>query len=191
MDLAQTAAPSRWAKAVRFIGPIMLVLGVIVLVSRLTGNHGEAPTPPQLATDTPTADQSALTPAARKVAEKFVLTAVAGKKIGDSWALLDPTYPGKSDFSSRADWVAASKGEGLPLVPAGYAFERKDVSMRVKGVYPGSMDLTVVIIPTDKTNFRARSFDLSLKRHGSGDNPRWLVDYWMTDYDAPVRGEPK
>ena len=191
MDLAQTAPPSRWAKALRFAGVALLVLGVIVLVSRLTGNHGQAPTPPQLAEATPTVDQGALTPAARAVADRFVMTAVAGKKIGDSWALLDPTYPGKSDFRSRADWVAASKGEGLPLVPTGYAFERKDVTMTVKGVYPGSMDLTVVIVPTDKKNFRARSFDLSLKRHGSGDNPRWLVDYWMTDYQAGKPAAPK
>lgn len=190
--LAQTAPTSRWVKAGRTVGPILLVIGIIVfVVARFTGNGGEAPSAAQFAPTEAKVDQGALTPAARDVAEKFVMTAVTGKDPGAAWPLLDRTFPGKSDFRSQRQWAAAAKGEGLPLVPAGYAFDKDGVKITVNRVFPNSLDLTVVIIPNDRKNQRAKGFDLSLVRHGSGDRTRWLVDYWMTNYVSPVRGEPK
>ena len=111
---------------------------------------------------------------------------VAGKNYGASWDVIDPTYPGKSDFT-KASWSKAK--DGLPVVPTGYPFKPQDIRLSVKDVYPGGVDLEAVIIP--RNTARAQTFDMSLKDHGAGAKPRWLVDYWMTAYTPGFRAEPK
>jgi hypothetical protein len=59
----------------------------------------------------------------------------------------------------------------------------------VKDVYTGGIDLEVVIIP--RNTARVQTFTMSLKDHGEGANPRWLIDYWMTAYKPGFRAEPK
>lgn len=166
----------------------MLAVGVIVfVVARFTGEASDKPLPPgpntQVAAE---ADQKAFTPALREVADKFILTAVARKNPAAAWDLLDPTFPGKSDFT-KASWAKA-KGD-LPVVPTGYPFEASDVRYSVEQVFPGTVVLDVVIIP--RNDARTQRFQLSLKRNGSGASERWLVDYWMTRYVPGVLANPE
>jgi len=165
-------------------GFAVLVAGVVLLVVQLTGTGSEKPLPLVPRVNEPVADQSALTPDVRRVANAFIMTAVARKNTGASWDLLDPTYSSKAEFT-KAIWA---KGD-IPVVPAGYPFRREDVTLSVKGVYPDSILLDVLIIP--RNDARAKTFDLSLKAHGSGTNGGWLVDYWMTNYDQGVYTPPK
>jgi hypothetical protein len=182
--LAQAARPSRLGGVARALFPIAVAIAVIVfLVVRFTGQGVEA-LPPQAPPPTVNADPKALTPEARAVAKTFVTTAVARKDVGSSWALLDPGYDGKSEYT-KTTWA---KGD-IPVVPAGYPFRADGVKLSVKAVYPGSLLLTVLVLPSNSA--RAKTFDLSLKRHGSGARARWLVDYWMTDYKAGFRDQAK
>ena len=95
-----------WRNVLRYAGPVVLAVGVVVfLVARFTGNASEKPLPALPNTQVAnTADQKALTPEIRQVADKFILTAVARKNVGESWAVLDPTFPGKADFT-KASWA--------------------------------------------------------------------------------------
>ena len=169
----------------RFAGPAVLAVGVIVfLVARFTGNATDKPLPP--APNTPVAakaDQKALTPAIEKVADRFIQTAVARKNVGASWEVLDPEFPGKSEFT-KATWA---KGN-IPVVPTGYPFRPQDVRYSVESVFPGTVVLDVIIIPTNDA--RTQRFTLSVKQHGSGASERWLVDYWMTRYVPGVKALP-
>lgn len=162
----------------------MLAAALVFLVVHLTGTGSDKPLPAVPRVTEPVADQSALTPDVRRVANAFVMTAVARQNTGASWELLDPTYSGKSDFT-KATWA---KGN-IPVIPAGYPFKQEDVTLTVKGVYPDSILLDTLIIP--RNDARAKTFDLSLKAHGSGANRGWLVDYWMTNHDNGVPGPPK
>ena len=85
----------------------------------------------------------------------------------------------------QGNWA---KGD-IPVIPAGYPFRQEDVKLTVKSVYPNSILLDTLIIP--RNDARAKTFDLSLKAHGSGANRGWLVDYWMTNHDNGVPGPPK
>ena len=175
--------PTRRA-ALQLAGVAVLIAGVVSLVVHFAGTGSEKPLPLVPSASEPTADQSALTPDVRRVANAFVMTAVARQNTGASWELLDPTYSGKSEYT-KADW---SKGN-IPVIPAGYPFRQEDVKLSVKGVFPGSILLDVLIIPRNEA--RAKTFDLSLKARRSGANRGWLVDYWMTNYDAGVYTAPK
>ena len=167
----------------------MLAIGVIVfIVARFTGQGESEKALPAAPGATPVAakaDQKALTPEIRAVANKFILTVVAGKNYGAAWDVIDPTYPGKSEYT-KASW---SKADGLPVVPTGYPFRPQDVKMEVKSVYPGGIDLETTIIPSNTA--RVQTFQMSLKDHGADAKRRWLVDYWMTAYKPGFRAEPK
>jgi hypothetical protein len=170
--------------ALQLAGLAVLVAGVVALVVHFTGTGSVKPLPPAPGVNEPVADQSALTPDARQVANAFIMTAVARRNTGASWELLDPTYEGKSEFT-KATWA---KGD-IPVIPTGYPFRQEDVTLTVKDVYPRSIMLEALIIP--RNNARATTFDLSLKAHGSDANRGWLVDYWMTGHDNGVPGSPK
>jgi hypothetical protein len=177
-----------WRNVVRFAGPAVLAVGVIVfVVARWTGDSaGEKALPPgpNAPVARSTADQKALTPAIRQIADRFIQTAVARKDTAASWDLIDPTFPSKSEFT-RATWA---KGD-IPVVPTGYPFKAEGVRYSVEAVFPGTVVLDVVIIPTNKA--RTQRFQLSVKRHGSGAGERWLVDYWMTRYVPGVLANPQ
>lgn len=175
-----------WRNVLRFAGPAVLAVGVVVfLVARFTGEASDKPLPAAPNTQVAnTADQKALTPEIRSVADKFILTAVARKNVGESWAVVDPTFPGKSDFT-KASWA---KGE-IPVIPTGYPFKASDVRYSVEAVYPDTVELDVVIIPRNKA--RTQRFKLSVRRNGSGAGERWLVDYWMTRYVPGVLANPE
>ncbi len=171
----------------------MLAIGVIVfIVARFTGQGETEKALPAAPNATPVAakpDQKALTPEIRQVANKFILTVVAGKNYGAAWDVIDPTYPGKSEYT-KASWSKAEvSGEGLPVVPTGYPFRPQDVRLSVKNTYPGGIDLEATIIPTSTA--RVQTFMMSLKDHGANAKKRWLVDYWMTAYKPGFRAEPK
>ena len=178
-----------WRNVLRFVGPAVLAIGVIVfIVARFTGQGESEKALPAAPNDTPAAanpDQKALTPDMRSVANKFILTVVAGKNYGAAWDVTDPTYPGKSEYT-KASW---SKADALTVVPTGYPFRPQDVKLSVKNVYPGGIDLEATIIPTSTA--RPQTFQMSLKDHGQGAKPRWLVDYWMTAYKPGIRANPK
>ena len=170
--------------ALQLAGSVVLVAALVFLVVHLTGTGSDKPLPAVPRVAEPVADQSALTPDVRRVATAFVMTAVARQNTGASWELLDPTYSGKSEYT-KATWA---KGD-IPVVPTGYPFRQEDVKLSVKGVYPDSILLDALIIP--RNHARAKTFDLSLKAHGSGANRGWLVDYWMTNYEAGRKQPPK
>jgi hypothetical protein len=176
-----------WRNVLRFAGPAVLAIGVVVfIVARFAGEGSNDKALPA-APNVPVAaepDQKALTPEIRQVADRFILTAVARKNTGESWGLLDPTFPGKSEFT-KATWA---KGD-IPVVPAGYPFLKKDVRYSVEEVYPGTVVLDVVIIP--RNDARTQRFQLSVKQNGSGASERWLVDYWMTRYVPGVLANPE
>jgi hypothetical protein len=184
---------SLWRNVLRYAGPAVLAIGVIVfIVARFTGQGETEKALPAAPGATPVAakaDQKALTPEIRQVANKFILSVVAGKNYGAAWDVTDPTYPGKSDYT-KASWTKAGvTDEGLPVVPTGYPFKPQDVRLSVKNVYPGGVDLEAIIIP--RNTARVQTFDMSLKDHGAGAKRRWLVDYWMTAYTPGFRAEPK
>jgi hypothetical protein len=170
-----------WRTALWALGPIVLAAGVLVFfAARWTddGNtaksSGALPAVPE-APAAPKVDQT-IDPAAKSVASKFIATAVTRENTGDSWALLDPAYMGKEEYT-KTSWA---KGD-IPVIP--YPADVDRSRFRVAARQGNELTLEVGLFPKEGDTTRPATFDLVLKKHG----PRWLVEYWSTAYTPPVR----
>jgi hypothetical protein len=175
-----------WRTALWAIGPVVLGIGVLVfLISHYSGGSSSnepLPAAPTQPTGTPV--QASLDKEARQVAGKWILTAVARKNTGASWELLDPTYPGKNDYT-KASWA---KGD-IPVIPASFPVTNLEIArFNVTQSFPDQITVEVALIPK---RGKPEIFELGLRRRGEGDARRWLVDYWMTRYRPGVRAEPE
>jgi hypothetical protein len=108
---------------------------------------------------------------ARLVAGKFILTAVARRNLGASWKYVHPAL--KAGYTLR-EW---RQGE-IPIVP--YPIGGLDQArFRVDYNQGDTIQLKVALIPKKGVDVDAATFDLGLRRVGTRENTRWLVDYWM------------
>jgi hypothetical protein len=177
-----------WRSLLWAAGPIALAIGVIVfLVDHYSEPSGSNTPPPALQEEPNAPAANVVNPKvfdkeARDVAGKFILTAVARKNTGASWALLDPTYPSREGFT-KATWA---KGD-IPVVPFPGA-ENADARFNVTYSSPKQLTVEVALVPRGKGE--PAVFELGLRRRGTGENQRWLVDYWMTRYRAGVLPDP-
>jgi len=120
--------------------------------------------------------------AARVVAGKFILTAVARKKLGESWQYIHPDL--RAGYTLR-EW----KTGNIPIVP--YPIDgMEQARFRIDHKQPNLIQLKVALIPKKGADVDAAIFDLGLRRVGSGENARWLVDYWMPFYTPPIQDVP-
>jgi hypothetical protein len=118
------------------------------------------------------------------VAEKFLNTAVARRHVGDSWELIDPTFPGKEEYT-RATWA---KGD-IPVVP----FPVADAKYRIDYSYRNELGLRVALFAPKGNKTRAAVFDIELRRSRQGGDRRWLIDSFMPagGADAASFGVPR
>ena len=150
---------------------VLAVGSVLLLVTLLREEDPPGPVPAQ---PTFTSQQTAVSqvePEARKVAGKFILTAVARKNIDQSWAI---THPDMRAGFTRREWA---RGD-LPVVP----YEVSSISearFRVDALEKNMVQLDVALLPKEATPAtKAGVFKIGLVAVGTGDNRRWLVDYW-------------
>jgi len=108
---------------------------------------------------------------ARRVATRFIQTAVARENLGEAWTLVGPNLRGGL---TRAQWVTGNN----PVVP--YPIERLDVApYKIDGSYTKSALIEVALLPRKNAGVRAQVFFLELKKVGAGTESRWVVDNWV------------
>ena len=127
-------------------------------------------TPPQV--------KAPLTQEARRVAMRFIQTAVAREHLHEAWTLVGPNLRGGM---TKEQWVT---GEN-PVVP--YPIDKLEVApYKVDESYETSALLEVALLPRKGAGVRAQVFFLELKRLGTGKNARWVVDNWVPRASAVV-----
>ena len=168
-----------WLSAAVFVG------GLVVFLATRTGSETEERTTaaqpaaqPQARKQTP----ATLDAAAREVAGKFILTAVARTDLAASYELVHPDL--RQGFT-LAQWKT---GE-IPIVPSEVA-SIEQARFRVEEAYPNELLIEVALIPKQGSNGRAAVFQLGLKDTASGAARRWLVDYWMPRWSPPIPAAP-
>lgn len=167
-----------------FAGIVVLAVGSLVLLVTLLKEpdpKGALPAQPTFPSEERPLAQ--LDPEARKVAGKFILTAVARRNIDDSWAI---THPSLRAGFTRKEWA---RGE-LPIQP----YEVTSISearFRVDAVSKNLIQLDVALLPKAGTDQVAGVFKIGLVAVGTGENRRWLVDYWGPSGTAPIRSAPR
>lgn len=122
-------------------------------------------------------------PKAREVAGRFILTAVARKRVGDSWSIVHPSF--RAGFTKR-EWA---RGEiPVPPFPVSSVDEAR---FRVDYLSKDMVQLDVALIPKPGSRVKAEVFKIGLVAVGDGERRRWLVDYWMPVWEAARPTDPR
>lgn len=112
-----------------------------------------------------------LSPEARRVAVRFVQTAVAREHLDEAWELVGPNLRGGL---TRKQWLT---GE-IPVVP--YPLQKLDVApYKIDASFTTSALLEIALLPRKGSGIRAQVFFLELKKVGHGKNAHWVVDNWV------------
>ena len=115
-------------------------------------------------------------PEARRVAGRFILSAVARHDLGASY---DLTHPELRNGFTRAQWRTGN----IPVIP----FPASDLdfaSFKVEYSFPSEIVLEVLLVPAG-TDVKPASFFIGLKRIGGKDGP-WRVYYWAPNAKPAV-----
>ena len=115
---------------------------------------------------------------ARRVAVRFIQTAVARENLEEAWTLVGPNLRGGL---SRREWLTGNN----PVVP--YPIDRLEVApYKVDESYESSALLEVALLPRKGSGVRAQIFFLELRKLGQGAQARWVVDNWVPRASAVV-----
>jgi hypothetical protein len=115
---------------------------------------------------------------ARRVAVRFIQTAVARQNLDEAWTLVGPNLRGGL---SKERWMT---GEN-PVVP--YPIDKLEVApYKVDESYTRSALLEVALLPRKGSGIRAQVFFLGLRKVGAGERSRWVVDNWVPRAAAVV-----
>ena len=161
---------------------VLAVGTVVFLYAVFHDSAAKGPLPTVTFANGQTKTPAVIDPGAREVAGKFILTAVARKNLASSWQLVHPTM--KQGFT-KAQWL---KGD-IPVqyFPVG---KLEQVRFRVDEKMKDGVVLEVALVPNPGAGFDPMVFFLGLKKVGSGDHVRWLVDYWMPHWNPAVPKNP-
>jgi hypothetical protein len=172
---SSTAASRRFRRRLyRWGSVLVLVVGIVVFTGvyfRDAGKSADTPlrsTAPQIAKKEKSVP---LSPEARRVAGRFILTAVARRDLAESWTLVDPSL--REGFT-LAEW----KTGNIPVVP--YPVDSIDFSpFKVDYSYANRALLEIALLPKPGAKVKPQLFFLRLRARGTGAGRRWLVDYWI------------
>ena len=132
--------------------------------ARLAARSGLADVPEQLV-------KAPLPDEARRVAIRFIQTAVARKNLEEAWLLVGPNLRGGL---TRKEWITGAN----PVVP--YPIDELEVApYKVDASYTKSALLEVALLPRKGSGVRAQVFFLELKKVGANATARWIVDNWV------------
>jgi hypothetical protein len=160
----------------------LLLIGVVVYLQSRT-EEGPAPTRAaeqpglqEAPAATPLKKGGTLEPAARDVAERFIVTAVGRTRLDEAWELVTPEF---RSGVTRAQW---RRGE-LPVPP----FPARDLETTGFDVLESSANkvlLQVLLVPKPGTAYVPTRYDLTIER-ASASAP-WKVSY-ANPYAPPGR----
>lgn len=114
---------------------------------------------------------------ALNVAAEFIRTAVDRKELSHSYDLVTPTL---RQGLTRRQWAT---GE-IPVVPFPVYSAKWELDYSIER----ALGFKVALFPRKGANVRPAVFNLDLRRVGSGEKSRWLVDGFMPTGTPPPSG---
>jgi hypothetical protein len=181
MDAPTTFRSRRQRRAVLWGAALLAVAAVVTGTIVLVGNTAEsldAPKSSQPAQLLEKERQVPLDTAARRVAGKFILTAVARKNLVESYAL---THPDLRQGLSLQEW----KTGNIPVTPYPTA-EIDGAAFKIDESYPDRAILEVALLPKEGSAVRPQIFYIGLRKVGQGTAAKWMVDYWVPRGSTPL-----
>jgi hypothetical protein len=159
---------------VPLLSGLVLVAGIVAFSVAWLGDSGtplESPLSNEPAQVYTPREHVPLDAEARKVAGRFILTAVARRNLGESYAL---AHPELRQGMTKRQWLTGN-------IPVVYypATQIETATFKVDESYPGEAILEVALLPKDASKVKPQVFFIGLKKAGKGDSARWLVNYWV------------
>ncbi len=152
---------------------LVLVAGIVAVLVAYLGNTGKSLDLPRSNRPAQIVKKEKTVPfeqAARRVAERFILTAVARRHLAESWTLVAPSM--KRGFT-LAQW----KTGAIPVVP--YPADPANAApVKIDYSYKDRALLEIALFPRKGVKVKPQLFFLGLHAYGKGKQRRWLVDYW-------------
>jgi hypothetical protein len=177
--IASRLSSPRLQRKLLWLGGALLVAGVtaVVVTQLWTSPKVAAPLPPPGKVQVPTHEKTVpVDPAAKRVGERFIRTAVARRNLASSWALTAPDL--RQDFTLKR-WRSGN----IPVVP--YPADlNHPAPVKVEYSYKDRMLLLILLEPKPGMHQKPQLFHLGLHAFGTGKNRHWLVDYWAP-FGAP------
>jgi hypothetical protein len=161
----------------------LLGIGVLVAIAALFALGPNKNAAPQVFSDDPVivpAPQikAPLTDEARRVAARFVQTAVAREHLAEAWSLVGPNLRGGL---TREEWITGNN----PVVP--YPIDKLEVApFKIDYSYTDSALLEIALIPRKGSGVRSLVFFLTLRKIGTEPSARWVVDNWVPRASVPM-----
>ena len=157
-------------RSITLLSGLILVAGVVAFTVAWIGDTGtsqETPLSNEPAQVFTPRKQVPLDKEARRVAGRFILTAVARENLGESYEL---AHPELRQGMTKREWLTGN----IPVVyyPA-KAIET--ATFKVDESYPGEAILEVALLPKESTGVKPQIFFIGLKKSGE----RWRVNYWV------------
>ena len=131
---------------------------------------------PQVMSDLPaevpeTPVKAPLSDEARRVAVRFVQTAVARKNLAEAWTLSGPNLRGGL---TRAEFMTGNN----PIVP--YPINELEIApYKIDYSYADKALIEVALLPKKGSGIRAQVFFLRLEKIGAGASAHWVVNNWV------------
>jgi hypothetical protein len=161
-------------RSLTLLSSLILVAGVVALSVAWIGDTGaslEAPLSDEPAQVFTPRKQVPLDVEARRVAGRFILTAVARENLGESY---DLAHPELRQGMTRQQWLTGN----IPVVHYP-AKEIGQARFKVDESYADEVILEVALLPTDASRVKPQVFFIGLKKAGKGTAARWQVNYWV------------
>jgi hypothetical protein len=178
--LASRVSSPRFQRRLFWAGGAVLAAGIVALIVMKVWT-GPTPEPPpavpvakaQVASQEKTVP---LDPAAQRVGERFIETAVERKNLDESWTLAAPALRGGFTLER---W----KTGDIPVVP--YPADTSNgARLKIEYSYRDRALLLILLEPTAGNKIKPQLFHLGLHAFGKGKSRHWLVDYWAP-FSAP------
>lgn len=166
----------RAQRALLWGSALVFCAGVVAVLVVYTGGSGSDTAAAPLSTEPAVVNEQQqnvkLDPAARQVAGRFILTAVARENLAEGWEL---THPELRQGLTKKQWLTGN-------IPVQYypAEAIDSAAFKIDESYPKEATLQVALIPKKGETVKPQIFFIGLKKSGGV----WQVYYW-----AP-RGAP-
>jgi hypothetical protein len=186
MNVFRESMPRRklWEKSLPWIAALLLAAGVIALIIKLvpSTNGQSVVTPTKNPTIVPKTPKTVkLTNEARKVAGRFILTAVKRRNLDEAWKLSGPQIRQGLTYK---EWLTGS----IPVVP--YLTPTGVTPLKIDFSYENHALVEVAMVPRKGVKGETELFWLELKRVGNGSKAHWLVWSWTPDLPPAIPANP-
>jgi len=171
-----------WRRALPWVGAALLLAGAIAALAVFVGNT--ASNPKETFSNEPAVDvtkpEKSITvpPEVKTIAQKFIKTAVARKNLESAYTIVGPSI---KQGMTLSEWKTGDIAViPFPVDQLAYA------PFKVDYAHPNDVLMEVALLTNEGSKIKGQTFFIGIKKFGTGDKARWLVDNWVPRSSAPV-----